>query len=195
MLEEGINFERIDKVSLDFGMPMGPFTLVDEIGLDVGYKVACILEEHFGLRMKVAEILKKIYEQKWFGKKSGKGFYIHKGKDKEPNKEIYNFIAHRRNLGLSNEEILQRMLYRMINEAAMCLQESVCLEPSDVDIGMIMGIGFPPFQAGLLRYADSIGCDKIVADLEKFKEKFNAPRFTSCNYLVNLANKKERFYK
>lgn len=184
MLDEGINFERIDSICVKFGMPMGPFTLVDEIGLDVGYKVALILEENFGPRMKVAEILKKAYAQKWLGKKCGKGFYIHKGKNKFPNKEIYNFTG-RQKSNLSDEDILKRMLYRMINEAGFCLQEKVCAQASDIDIGMIMGIGFPPFRGGLLHYANSVGCDKIVEDLERFKEKFSSDRFAPCNYLKN----------
>lgn len=195
MLDEGIDFVRIDRLSLKFGLPMGPFALIDEIGLDVGYKVALLLEEYFGLRMKTAEILKKVYIQKWFGKKTERGFYLHKGKDKLPNKEVYNFVSKGIGPHLSDEEILNRMLYRMINEAAWCLQEGVCLESSDVDIGMIMGTGFPAFRGGLLHYADSIGVDKILADLEKFSAKFSQERFSPCEYLVNLAKKKERFYR
>lgn len=194
ILEEGIGFERIDTLMSSFGMPMGPFTLIDEIGLDVGYKVALLLEGHFGERMKAAEILKKLYAQKWFGKKSGKGFYIHKGKDKKPNQEVYKFISKESSV-LSDEVIVKRMLYRMINEAAMCLQEKVCNEPSDVDIAMILGTGFPPFRAGLLHYADSFGVDKIVVDLENFRAQFKSERFAPCNYLAALAKNKEGFYR
>ena len=193
-MQEGVNFERLDKAVLGFGLPMGPFTLMDEIGLDVGYKVALLLEQNFGERMKVAEILKKVYNQKWFGKKMGKGFYVHKGKDKQPNKEIYGLISPGLKSALDDVRILKRMLYRMINEAALCLEEKVCLEPSDVDIGMIMGAGFPASKGGLLRYADNIGCDKIVADLEKFKTEFNAERFAPCKYLLDLAGRREKFY-
>ncbi len=194
ILEEGINFERIDQICLRFGMPMGPFTLMDEIGLDVGYKVALILEENFGDRMKTSSILKKVYDKKWLGKKSGRGFYLHKGKDKRPNNEIYDFTPRASRAVLTDEDILKRMLYRMINEAAMCLEEKVCLEPSDVDVGMIMGTGFPPFTGGLLRYADSIGCDKIAADLERFKTQIGPGRFSPCNYLTERAERKEKFY-
>lgn len=195
LLEEGVSFERIDNICQRFGMPMGPFTLMDEIGLDVGYKVALILQENFGPRMKVAEILNKVYAQKWLGKKSGKGFYLYQGKESKVNKEIYNLISRTSGQVLKDDEILKRMLYRMINEAAMCLEEKVCSESSDVDIGMIMGTGFPPFRGGLLRYADAIGLDQITADLEKFKEKFSLPRFAPCEYLLSLGKSKERFYK
>ncbi len=151
LLEEGISFERIDKIMQDFGMPMGPFILMDEIGLDIGYKVACLLEENLGARLKVPQIFKKVYEQKWLGKKTGKGFYLHKAKEKEPNKEIYGLLSNPQKTVLSDKDILNRLLSKMVNEAKLCLEEKVCAEPSDVDIGMIMGIGFPPFRGGLLR--------------------------------------------
>ena len=151
LLEEGIDFERIDRIMQEFGMPMGPFTLMDEIGLDVGYKVACLLEENLGARLKVPQIFKKVYEKKWFGRKTSQGFYIHKTKEKEPNRQVYGLLSQGPAAKLSDQEILNRMLSRMVKEARMCLEEKVCQEPSDVDIGMIMGIGFPPFREGLLR--------------------------------------------
>jgi 3-hydroxyacyl-CoA dehydrogenase/enoyl-CoA hydratase/3-hydroxybutyryl-CoA epimerase len=194
MLEEGVNLEKIDGAMLRFGMPMGPFTLMDEIGLDVGYKVALILEDNFGEKMKVAGVMKKLYEKKWFGKKSGRGFYIHKGKNRRINKEVCHLLSGAPKAGVSEKEVLERMVYRMINEAALCLEEKVCLEPADVDIGMIMGTGFPVFRAGLLRYADSIGCDKIVETLQRFKQKYKSERFLPCDYLLELAKGKSRFY-
>ena len=194
LLEEGIEFEKIDKIALNFGMPMGPFALIDEVGLDVGYKVALLLEENFGQRMKVAEILKKVYDRRWFGKKTGKGFYIYEGKGHKPNKGVYNFISRRHKPSLSRLDILNRMLYRMVNEAAMCLEEKVCREASDVDIGMMMGTGFPPFKGGLLRYANYIGCDKVVKDMERFKERFDPERFSPCKYLFDLSKGKRGFY-
>ena len=194
MLEQGLSIEKIDSVMLRFGMPMGPFTLMDEIGLDVGYKVAVILENNFGEKMKVAGIMKKVYEKKWFGKKSGKGFYAHKGKNRVVNKEVYHLLSGAPKAGVSEEEVLERMVYRMINEAALCLEEKVCLEPSDVDIGMIMGAGFPAFRAGLLRYADSIGCGKIADTLQRFREKYKSERFLPCGYLLELAERKSSFY-
>lgn len=195
ILAEGVNLERIDKICVDFGMPMGPFTLVDEIGLDVGHKVALILEDNFGKRMKVPEVLKKVYSEKWFGKKVGKGFYIHKPDGKTANKEVYNFVSEHKGQLLSNEKILKRLLYKMVNEAASCLQDKVCNESSDIDIGMIMGTGFPPFRAGLLRYADSIGISNIVKDLLDFEKETKQGRFNPCSYLIELAEKKEKFYK
>ncbi|MDO8749471.1 MAG: 3-hydroxyacyl-CoA dehydrogenase NAD-binding domain-containing protein [Candidatus Omnitrophota bacterium] len=195
ILEEGISFERIDKIMLDFGMPMGPFTLMDEIGLDVGYKVACLLEENLGARLKVPQIFKKVYEKKWFGKKTGQGFYIHRTKEKEPNKEVNGLLPNSRKAVMSDEDILSRMLYRMINEAAFCLEEKVCNEPADVDIGMIMGTGFPPFRGGLLRYADKLGAQRIARESREFVDKFKAERFSPCGFLVELAKINGKFYR
>lgn len=193
ILEEGMNFQKIDNILTGFGMPMGPFTLLDEIGLDIGYKVAKILEDGFGNRMKVCGLLEKIYQNKWFGKKVKKGFYIYKNKTKKSNAEIYNLITNK-NAELSKEDILMRIICIMINEAARCLQEKVCNEASDVDMGMIMGTGFPPFRAGLLRYADFFGIDKIINKLVEFQNRFNVDRFKPCQYLIDLAKNKTKFY-
>src|SRR3989338_1983970 len=93
LLEEGLKIEAIDNSALDFGMPMGPVELIDEIGIDVGYKVAKILEGAYGERMKVASVLGKANEKGWLGKKSRRGFYVHQGKDKRPNGEAYGLAG------------------------------------------------------------------------------------------------------
>src|SRR3989338_2153239 len=139
ILEEGVSFERIDAIIFKFGLPMGPFILMDEIGLDVGYKVALLLEEHFGQRMKVPQILKEVYAKKWLGKKSGKGFYLHKGRERVANKEIYKLLSGQTKSRMKDKEILERLLSLMTSEARLCLEEGVCREPSDVDIAMLMG--------------------------------------------------------
>lgn len=205
ILESGIPYEIIDSIATKFGLPMGPFALIDEIGLDVGYKVAKILENYFGDRMKVASVLAKVYENKLLGKKTGKGFYIHKGKEKIPNKDIYDIFSISKKeaeskaeslaegLVEAEKEILNRMIYLMINEASRCLEEGICNEPSDVDIGMIMGIGFPPFRAGLLRYADSVGLSNIMNELEKFY-KLYGEKFKPSNYLLKLVKENKKFY-
>lgn len=195
ILEEGVDFERIEHTMLSFGMPTGPLALLDEIGLDISYKVSFMLESDFSGRMPVPQILKKAYEQKWFGKKTGKGFYVYHEKSQKSNPQIYNLISNKAALVLSNEEILKRMLYRMINEAVLCLQEKICNGSSDVDVGMIMGAGFPASKGGMLYYGDAIGLDKVTGDLESFRQRFQSERFSPCDYLVDLAKKKESFYK
>ncbi|MDO8733556.1 MAG: 3-hydroxyacyl-CoA dehydrogenase NAD-binding domain-containing protein, partial [Elusimicrobiota bacterium] len=204
LLEEGVDMEKVDRIMTRFGMPVGPFALMDEIGIDVGYKVADILESVFGERMKVPSILSKIYREKLFGKKTGRGFfiYINKKSGKIPNKEIYNLLPPIKKQPVisqpvvSDKDILCRMVYRMVNEGCRCLEESVCQEPSDIEVGMIMGIGFPAFRAGLLHYADSIGMDKIVKELERFAGTAGtgSERFKPCNYLIKLAQQKQKFF-
>ena len=95
---------------------------------------------------------------------------------------------------ISDEIVLKRMIYTMINEAARCLEEGVADRPQTVDIGMIMGTGFPPFRAGLLRYADSIGPDNIVKTLSEFENSLNAERFKPCAYLMKMVKNRRSFY-
>lgn len=191
LLQEGMSPEQIDKIAEDFGMPMGPVELVDQVGIDVGYKVAHVLEDAFGPRMKVAGVLEEVKKKGLLGKKSGKGFYIYKGKEKSVNPEIP--VSASAGKG-SPEDALKRMIYIMINEAARCLEEKVIDAPATVDIGMVMGTGFPPYRAGLLRYADGVGLSNILRDLERFQKDVDPGRFEPSPYLRNLAEKGAGFY-
>ena len=193
LLADGVSIERMDAIAKSFGMPMGPLELVDEIGIDVGYKVAKILEEAFGERMKVSDVLHKVKEKGLLGKKSKSGFYIHKDKAKSPNPGIYNIIKPASPKRVSDEDILKRLIYTMVNEAARCLDEKVADRPHTIDIGMIMGTGFPPFKAGLMRYADSVGLDNIAGDLKALAGKFGT-RLAPCEYLLKKAERGEKFY-
>lgn len=195
LFEEGMKIEDIDRIARDFGMPMGPIELIDEIGVDVGYKVAKILEGAYGERMRAAPILEKVKNKAFPGKKTKSCFYIRAKNKKMPNPDIYKIAGTpRADSAISDEVALKRMIYIMINEAARCLEEGVADRPQTVDIGMIMGTGFPPFRAGLLRYADSLGPDNIVRTLYDFEKTKKAERFRPCNYLINMAQTKKGFY-
>ncbi|MDP3804215.1 MAG: 3-hydroxyacyl-CoA dehydrogenase NAD-binding domain-containing protein [Candidatus Omnitrophota bacterium] len=194
LLEEGMKIEKVDSLARGFGMPMGPVELIDEVGVDVGYKVAGILEDAYGPRMRAASILEKVKDKGLLGKKTKKGFYLHDKNKKIPNKDIYKIIGSFARRQISDEAALKRLIYAMINEAARCLEEAVADRPQTVDIGMIMGTGFPPFRAGLLRYADSVGTDNIVKALRDLEKELNAVRFKPCGYLIGLAEKKRGFY-
>nr|WP_275856505.1 3-hydroxyacyl-CoA dehydrogenase family protein [Sulfurimonas sp. MAG313] len=192
MFEEGADFERMDKIILDFGMPMGPFVLADEVGLDVGYKVAKVLEDAYGERMKVSDILDRVYHQlNLLGKKSGKGFYIHKGNKREANDSVKSLVFSKRRF--DEQEIIDREMLIMINEAAMCLEEGIVDNAQYLDMAMIMGTGFPPFRGGLLRYADSLGIESIVITLKKLA-KNHGLRFEPAKLLLDMAKNKETFY-
>jgi 3-hydroxyacyl-CoA dehydrogenase/enoyl-CoA hydratase/3-hydroxybutyryl-CoA epimerase len=192
MFEEGADFERIDKLVLDFGMPMGPFVLADEVGLDVGYKVAKVLEDAYGERMKVSSILDRVYHQmQLLGKKSGKGFYIHSGKKRVANDAVKALVYSKRNF--DEKEIIDRSILIMVNEAAMCLQEGIVENAQYLDMAMIMGTGFPPYRGGLLRYADSLGIESIVITLQSLA-KNHGIRFEPAKLLLDMAKNGKTFY-
>lgn len=193
ILEECGEMKRIDKLLTSFGMPMGPFTLSDEVGLDVGIKVLHILEAGLGDRFKPVPSLEKVFAKGYFGKKSRKGFYLY-GKSKEVNKKIKQLLGNKDFSPFKSEEFLKRMIYIMINEAARCLEEGIVNEPSDIDVGMIFGTGFPPFRGGLLRYADHVGIGPIISDLDRFAQELKAERFQPCAYLCKLRDQNRGFY-
>ncbi|MBE0498878.1 MAG: enoyl-CoA hydratase/isomerase family protein [Campylobacterales bacterium] len=192
LCEEGADFERIDRVILDFGMPMGPFALADEVGLDVGYKVAKVLEEAYGERMKVSSILDRVYHQmQLLGKKGGKGFYIHTAGKPKANEEVKNLVYSKRTF--EAQEILDRSILIMVNEAAMCLEEKIVENAHYLDMAMVMGTGFPPFRGGLLRYADAIGIERIVITLQSLSTNYGL-RFEPARLLQEMARDKKTFY-
>ena len=191
LLQEGMPAEKIDLIAEEFGMPMGPIELVDQVGIDVGYKVAHILQEAFGERMKVAQVLEDAKAQGLLGKKSRIGFYIY---DKKRGKKVNPVVQKIYGSRVSDEDAVKRMIYIMINEAARCLEEKVVDSAGTVDIGMIMGTGFPPFRGGLLRHADSVGAAQIVKDLERFQKEVNPKRFEPSALLRSMAQAGSKFY-
>ncbi len=200
LFQEGVKVEQLDKILFDFGMPMGPMTLLDEIGIDVAYKVAKILENAYGSRMKVAEILRMAYEEKkWLGKKAGKGFYIHTDKSKYLNpeaNELFAIYLDRYRVHLkpyAEQEVFDRCILAMVNEAAMCLEEKVVASAKYLDMALIMGTGFPPFRGGILRYADSLGATEVVTKLSALQNKYGE-RFKPAKILLDLAKTNKTFY-
>lgn len=196
MVGEGVKIEEIDAAMLKFGMPMGPIELIDEVGLDIADKVGHILHDAFGERMPSPNTFDTLLAQKRLGKKSGSGFYVYSGPDKKEkhlDPEIYTILKLKPNhLALSEQDIIDRCVLSMVNEAARCLEEKVVENPETVDLGMIMGTGFPPFRGGLLRYADSQGLDQILNRLRELATKVGK-RFEPSEALKEIA-KKGSFY-
>jgi 3-hydroxyacyl-CoA dehydrogenase/enoyl-CoA hydratase/3-hydroxybutyryl-CoA epimerase len=194
LFEHGAGLASLDEAMLDFGMPMGPMRLIDEVGVDVSLHVAQTLAASFGDRMKVPAVLGKMIEAKFFGRKNGRGFYLHsKSKESQPNPQVASFVQSRSAGNLSREELQERMVFLMVNEAARCLEEQVVTEPADVDFAMIMGTGFAPFRGGPLRYADALGAEKIAGAME-FLGDAGAPQFGPCALLRNMAASGKKFY-
>ncbi len=186
----GVSAASIDEMMLVFGMPMGPLRLIDEIGLDVALDAARTLQAAFPGRMAVPSFLERMAQAGLLGRKVGSGFYEFSapgGKGARPNPKAETF----RDAGATPVEpgtLRERMLYRMIDEAACALGEKVVATPSDVDLGMMLGAGFPPFRGGLLRYADTIGVPRILQEME-------AMNFKPCDHLYTMAARKERFHE
>lgn len=196
LLVNGVKIDAIDSVLLDFGMPMGPIELIDEVGLDVGEKVAGILRTAFGDRMVAPDAFGKLIEKKWLGKKTGRGFYVYTGpkKVKQLDEEIYSVLKTEvLPTPMSAEEILDRCILGMVNEAARCLEEKVVGSAQDLDLAMIMGTGFPPFRGGLARYADARGLPSIVKRLSELADTVG-PRFKPSEALQALASSGRGFY-
>jgi 3-hydroxyacyl-CoA dehydrogenase / enoyl-CoA hydratase / 3-hydroxybutyryl-CoA epimerase len=190
----GAGVPELDRAMLDFGMPMGPLALLDEVGIDVALHVAHTLSQHFSDRMNVPQSLHGMVQAGLLGRKAGRGFYLYpKGKAPRPNAEMGRFQSNHGS-GLAPAANFQdRLALLMINEAARCLEEQIVSEPADVDFAMIMGTGFAPFRGGPLRYADSLGADKIVAAMERLVES-GAAHFQPCASLREMAKNRKRFY-
>lgn len=195
LLEEGVSIEAVDKASLNFGMPMGACRLMDEVGLDVGSHVGEIMEQGLGARCKPSSLSKKAVENKLLGKKANKGFYLYddQGKQQGVNPEMLELLPSERKT--MSETVLQmRMFLPMINEAANILEDKIVDSAATVDLGLIFGIGFPPFRGGLLKYADSEGLDQILKAIEGFAKEVDADRYQPSELLKRLVADKKKFY-
>ena len=192
LFNEGVSVERIDRVMMEFGMPMGPCRLVDEVGIDVAAKVAKILNAAFGARAEASPLSDTIVKTGRLGKKNNKGFYLYEnGKQTVIDEKIVEVCANRsaKSVNLTDAELVQRMIYPMINEAALALAEGVVKTPGEVDLGMIMGTGFPPFRGGLLRFADSETAKKVADSLERFSQAGCGARTKPNQALLDVARK------
>jgi len=196
MLQAGGTIVEIDRALLAFGMPMGPFELIDEVGIDVAAKVSKVMIAAFGERMSADGALERLVEAGRLGRKNGKGFYLHQGKEKQVDPAVYGLLnlAPGREGRLGKDEPAERCVLVMINEAAQCLAEGVVRRPQEVDAGMIFGTGFPPFRGGLLRYADSLGSSRVVERLEFYANQFGA-HFRPVAALMDLAKQNKNFYQ
>ena len=197
MLSEGVAIDRIDETMLNFGFPVGPFALLDEVGLDVTAKVAPILHDAFGDRMKPVAAADKMLADGRYGKKSQKGFYQYGGKKKgkkEVDKGVYSLLDIDPTTEAADAEIIDRTLLMMVNEAARCYDERVIRSLRDGDIGAVYGIGFPPFRGGPFRYMDERGIPALVERLQELQRK-HGDRFTPAPILERMAANGERFHQ
>ena len=199
LLEEGASIEQIDRSMKDYGFPVGPVALFDEVGIDVGAHVADTLSDIFESRggktsKKAAELVEAGYK----GRKNGRGFYTYengsdKKKKKDVNKEIYSFFGGTERKPFEEDEIQKRLSLMMINEAVYCLQENILQSPADGDLGAILGLGFPPFLGGPFRYIDREGTGTLLTWMENL-QKEHGDRFKPADLLLEMDQNGSTFY-
>jgi 3-hydroxyacyl-CoA dehydrogenase / enoyl-CoA hydratase / 3-hydroxybutyryl-CoA epimerase len=205
MLDEGVAIDTLDKAMVEFGFPVGPITLMDEVGLDVGGKVGSVMAESFGARMMPGEGVRRVVESGRTGRKGRSGFYLYDeaGKKGGVDPSAYEMIhtGDRRAIpktmgpvvGIEAAEIVDRCVLAFVNEAARCLEEGILRSPRDGDIGAVFGIGFPPFRGGPFRHVDAVGIEEILNKLQALDGRFPG-RFTPADILIDMAHAHTRFY-
>ncbi|MGI9949666.1 fatty acid oxidation complex subunit alpha FadJ [Vibrio hyugaensis] len=185
--------EQLDNALLDFGFPVGPITLLDEVGVDIGAKIMPILVNELGERFKGPDVFETLLNDGRKGRKSGKGFYTYKGKKKEVDKSVYKLLNLTPESKLSDNDIALRCVLPMLNEAVRCLDDGIIRSPRDGDIGAIFGIGFPPFLGGPFRYMDQFGLKELVEKMNEFASKYG-DRYAPCDGLLTRAGEGRNFY-
>jgi len=190
--------DHIDNALVNFGFPVGPVQLLDEVGIDVGTKIGPILVEAFGDRFAAPSGFDAVLQDDRKGRKNGKGFYLYgqKGrgaKKKQVDPSVYRLLNVTPKAQQSGEEIAQRCVMLMLNEAVRCLDENAIRSARDGDLGAVFGIGFPPFRGGPFRYIDTLGAATVVKTLEQLAQRYGE-HFTPCDALVRRAEQGERFY-
>jgi 3-hydroxyacyl-CoA dehydrogenase/enoyl-CoA hydratase/3-hydroxybutyryl-CoA epimerase len=212
LFESGADAERIDRALVEWGMPMGPLRLIDEIGLDITIDIGNTLEKAYGQRDHVAAVLLWLRDQQMLGRKTGAGFYKYEGKKQTPNEALTQWLRGAAaggadpvrsavsprpepasNPPATDEELTHRLIFLMVNEAARCVEEGVVDSPEDADYGMILGTGFAPFRGGPLRFAEHLGIKETVEELERLAR--TEEKFTPCEILKKHARDGTKFYE
>ncbi len=186
VLAEGVPVEEIDRALLDWGFPVGPIKLTDEVGIDVGAKVGKIMVDAFGDRMQAPEGLSKLLEDERFGRKNQRGFYLYGGKKGEVDESVYELLGVTPATEMPAEEIAERCALMMVNEAALCFQEGILRSARDGDVGAVFGLGFPPFRGGPFRWVDAVGAKNVVRMLGRYRER-HGKRFEPAPLLTAMA--------
>jgi len=196
LLVDGVRVEVVDAAMTQFGMPMGPFALLDQVGLDTAKHVAEVLQAAFASRIGLADEspLDVMVAAGKLGEKNAKGFYRYRdGKRTTVDPDVYKLLEVPAASELPPETIQERLVLAMVNEAAICLDDSVVREPRDLDLAMVMGTGFPPFRGGLLRHADWIGLP-IVADRLSRLADARGEHFRPADLISQMVRDQRRFY-
>lgn len=205
LLQEGVAMEAIDEAMLDWGFPVGPITLYDEVGIDVAAKSGKILTEAFGDRMTPNEVIPRMTGDERLGRKNARGFYKYEdGKNRKatghaqhakkagPDEEVYSLIGAAERKTMPPGEIQDRLSLGMLNEAVRCLEEEVLRSARDGDVGAVLGIGFPPFRGGPFWHINQLGAKVIVSRLQHLAS-VHGPRFAPAPLLVKMGENGDNF--
>ncbi|MBI2824294.1 MAG: enoyl-CoA hydratase/isomerase family protein [Planctomycetia bacterium] len=201
LVDHGIDPYKLDKAVYDFGMPMGPFRMSDLAGVDVGKFAGGILAKAYSDHTYISTLVDHLFEAKRFGEKTKIGYYKYDGKKAEPDPALAGFVQKARAdagnpkpLALSDAEIVERVLFGVVNEACRCLDEGIAIRPSDIDVACVMGMGFPAYRGGIMKWADTLGA-KYVHDKLSAWHKAHGPVYEPCAYLKRKAEKGESLVK
>jgi len=212
LFESGLDADKIDNALVQWGMPMGPLRLIDEIGVDITIDIGNTLEKAYGRRDHVPAILLWLRDGQMLGRKSGAGFYKYEGKIQSTSESLTRWRRglhgdpegaegpvippdRHRDPGLrpNETELAHRLVFLMVNEAARCLEEKVVASPEDADYGMILGTGFAPFRGGPLRFAEHFGIEKVAQEMERLAQTDD--KFAPCEILKKHAREGTKFYE
>ena len=204
LLEEGGRIDDIDAILVDFGMPLGPFALLDQVGIDVAAHVAGVLGEAFADRAPKTAVLAALKDKGWLGSKSGRGFYVEERPADQPadggsraprrvNTAVYDLVPGSGRRTLEPGSVESRLVLPMVNEASRCLESSLVRSPAEVDLAMVLGTGFPPFRGGLLRHADALGIPTVVQSLNLLAQR-HGTRFQPARLLLDLVQAGRGFF-
>jgi 3-hydroxyacyl-CoA dehydrogenase / enoyl-CoA hydratase / 3-hydroxybutyryl-CoA epimerase len=203
LVTEGVPIEAIDRAMVAWGWPVGPLTLLDEVGIDVAAHVGPVMVETFGERMAPPPSIAKLVEDGRKGRKNERGIYLYGKAAKKKGQRLVDPSVYAV-LGLAApdpkrspvdaEEIQQRCNLQFLNEALHCWGEGILRSARDGDVGAIFGLGFPPFRGGPFRYLDAVGAPTVLAHIERFHDRFGA-RWTPAPALVELARGPKRIHQ
>ena len=200
LLDEGASPQQVDAALAKFGMAMGPFTMYDMAGNDIGWEIR---KRRYQERPDFAysRIADRICEQGRFGQKTGKGFYKYEAGNRKPipDPEVEKiFSEYRKEINvkpraISDEEIIERLIYALVNEGAYILEEGIALRASDIDMVYLTGYGFPPYRGGPMFYADTVGLDKVLSAIQDFQKGYQGAQWKPAPLLVKLAKEGRKF--
>jgi len=199
LVEEGAHTRDVDEALLDFGFPVGPLALLDEVGIDVAAHVARNSGQLYADRgLGGSDAFVRLADAGYEGRKNKRGFYRYDGQKRKKgprpvNQEVYALLGGAPRKSVDAETMARRLALLMVNEAVYCLQEGVIESPRDGDVGAILGLGFAPFRGGPFRYLDTLGTAKAVETMECLRD-VHGPRFEPAPLLREMAASDRRFH-